>query len=98
VSSLSQKSADLCVLREASLLLLREDQLPIPEDVELALLPGLDLGLVLGLGVQLGRETRGPFVVAVSDRAVLNEDRRHGKNLPAQMVLNCSKGCRQLSQ
>jgi hypothetical protein len=28
--------------------------------------------------VQLGRETRGPHVVAVSDGAVLNQDTRHG--------------------
>ncbi len=86
------------MLREAALLLLREHQLPVSEDVELALLPRLDLGLVLGLGVQLGRETRGPLVVAVSDGAVEDADRRHGDNLPAQIVLNCSNGCRQLSQ
>ncbi len=86
------------MLREAPLLLLREDQLPVTEDVELALPAGLELRLVLGLGVQLGRETRGPFVVAVSDRAVEDADRRHGDNLPAQIVLNCSKGWRQLSQ
>jgi hypothetical protein len=53
---------------------------------------------VLSLRVQLGRETRGPGVVAVSDGAVLDEDARHGQNLSVQMVLNCSKGWRQLSQ
>jgi hypothetical protein len=83
------------VLREASLLLLREDELFVGEDVELALVPGLDLGLVLRLGIQLGRETRGPFVIAVSDGAVKDPYLRHGKNLAAHMVLNCSKGCRQ---
>jgi hypothetical protein len=35
---------------------------------------------VLGLGVQLGRETRGPRVVAVSDGAVLDENAGHGAN------------------
>jgi hypothetical protein len=34
---------------------------------------------VLGLGVQLGRETRGPRVIAVSDGAVLDEHARHGE-------------------
>jgi hypothetical protein len=53
---------------------------------------------VLGLGVQLGRETRGPCVVALSDGAVLDQNLRHGENLPAQIVLNCSNGWRQLSQ
>jgi hypothetical protein len=53
---------------------------------------------VLRLGVQLGRETRGPFVVAASDRAVEDANTRHGENLPGQMVLNCSNGWRQLSQ
>jgi hypothetical protein len=37
---------------------------------------------VLGLGVQLGRETRGPFVVAVSDRAEEDSYLRHGEKLP----------------
>jgi hypothetical protein len=36
----------------------------------LAVAAGFDLGFVLRLGVQLGRETRSPFVVAVSDGAV----------------------------
>jgi len=76
-----QRSVDLAVLRETSLLLLREDELPPGEHVELALPAGLDLGLVLGLGVQLGRETRGPFVVAVSDRAVEDPHLRHAENL-----------------
>ena len=69
---------------KAALLLLREDELAVPEHVELALRPFLDLGLVLGLGVQLGRETRGPRVVAVSDGAVLDQDARHDANLPAR--------------
>ena len=67
------------MLGEATYLLLREDELAVEQDVELALLTLLDLGLVLGLGVQLGRETRSPRVVAVSDGAVLDEDARHEK-------------------
>jgi len=65
------------VLWEAVLLLLREEELAVREHVELAVAAGLDLSLVLGLGVQLGRETRGPFVVAVSDGAVEDADARH---------------------
>jgi hypothetical protein len=76
-----KQRADLGVLGEAALLLLREDELGVPEHVELALRALLDLRLVLGLGVQLGRETRGPRVVAVSDGAVLDQDARHGENL-----------------
>jgi hypothetical protein len=89
---------DLGVLREPALLLLREDDLLAGQNVELPLAAGLDVGLVLRLGVQLGRETRGPFVVAVSDGAVEDPHAGHGENLPRQIVLNCSNGCRQLSQ
>ena len=67
------------MLREPALLLLGEDQLTLCEHVELTLAALLDLGFVLRLGVQLGRETRGPRVVAVSDGAVLDEDARHGE-------------------
>jgi hypothetical protein len=42
---------------------------------------------VLRLGVQLGRETRGPRVVAVSDGAVLDQDARHEPNLPFDLRL-----------
>jgi hypothetical protein len=70
---------DLGVLREPTFPLFREDELAVGEHVVLALLSFLDLGLVLGLGVQLGRETRGPRVVAVSDGAVLDQDARHGE-------------------
>jgi hypothetical protein len=89
------------VRREAPLLLLGEDQRSVSEHVELAVFALRDLGLVLGLRIQLGRETRSPFVVAVSDGAVLDQDMSHGQTLPirtAQIVLNCSNGCRQLSQ
>ena len=70
------------MLRETTLPLLREDELAVREHVVLALGALLDLGLVLSLVVQLGRETRGPCVVAVSDGAVLDQNLRHGRNLP----------------
>ena len=70
------------MLREPTFLLLREDELAVFEHVKLPLRALLDLGLVLRLGVQLGRETRGPRVVAVSDGAVLDQDAGHGDNLP----------------
>jgi hypothetical protein len=75
------------VLGEPALLLLREDQLTVGEHVELALRTLLDVGLVLRLGVQLGRETRGPGVVSVSDGAVLDQDARHERNLPFDLRL-----------
>jgi len=77
-NALLEHGADLGVLREATFGLLREDDLAVGDDVELALRALLDLSLVPGLGVQLGRETRGPCIVPVSDRAVLNEDPCHG--------------------
>ena len=67
------------MLREPALLLLGEDELPVSEHVVLALGALFDLGLVLGFVVQLGRETRGPCVVAVSDGAVLDLDLGHVK-------------------
>jgi hypothetical protein len=57
--------------------LLGKEQLTVCEDVVLGLLALLDVGFVLRLGVQLGRETRGPGVVAVSDGAVLDQDAGH---------------------
>jgi hypothetical protein len=81
VSSLSEGGADLRGLGEAAFPLLGEDQLAVAEHVELPLRALFDLSLVLGLGVQLGRETRSPRVVAVSDGAVLDENPRHEANL-----------------
>lgn len=66
--------------REAAFFLLREDELFVGEHIELALRALLDLCLVAGLGIQLGRETRSPRVVPVSDGAVLDEDLCHGLN------------------
>jgi hypothetical protein len=77
---LSEGSADLRGFGEAAFPLLGEEEVAVPEHVELALAARLDLGFVLGLGVQLGRETRGPRVVSVSDGAVLDEDLCHGLN------------------
>jgi hypothetical protein len=62
------------VLGEATLPLLAEDQFPFGDDVELALFAGEGLCLVRRLLVQLGRETRSPAVIAVSDGAVQDLD------------------------
>ena len=75
---------------EPTLLLLREDELPVLEHVVLALSAGLDLGVVLRLGVQLGRETRGPLVIAVSDGAVQDADPGHADTLPAAIDVRWS--------
>ena len=77
--ALRERGADLGVLGEATFLLLREDQLAVDEYVVLALRTLFDLRFMLRLGVQLGRETRGPCVVAVSDGAVLDQDLGHGR-------------------
>jgi hypothetical protein len=58
--------------------LLREDERAVCDDVVLTLLPGDDFGFVPGF-VQLGRETRGPFVIAASDGAEEDFDVRHVK-------------------
>ena len=64
----TQQADDLVVLWEAALALLGEhNELPVGDDVMLALL-ALDRGGLVPRGVQHGRETRGPAVVAVSDR------------------------------
>src|SRR5204862_2219932 len=73
-----QLGEDLVGLREAPLALLGEDQVAVYEHVELALLALLDPGSVLRPVVDLGRETRGPAVVAASDGAVEDADLRHG--------------------
>jgi len=54
--------------------LLREDELALGDHVVLGLL-ALASGRVESVLPQLGRETRGPFVVAASDRAVKDLDR-----------------------
>jgi ribosomal protein S18 acetylase RimI-like enzyme len=57
--------------------LLREDRLPVADDVELRLLAS-HRGRVDPDSTQLGRETRGPFVVPVSDGAIADLY-RHGR-------------------
>jgi hypothetical protein len=59
------------------LFLLREDERPVAQHVELTLSPLLDRGVV-SLVLQLDRETRGPFVVAVSDGAIEDLDAHAG--------------------
>jgi hypothetical protein len=75
------------VAREPAFLLLREDQLAVHQHVELSLVALFDLGLVLCRPVQLGRETRSPRVIAVSDGAVLDQDARHERNLAVDLRL-----------
>jgi hypothetical protein len=57
-------------------LLLRPDRVAVRDHVELTLLPRDHLGVVPE-AVQLRHETRGAFVVAVSDRAVVDRNARH---------------------
>ena len=56
--------------------MLREDERSVGDDVVLALCAGDRLRFVPCV-VQLGRETRGPFVIAASDGAVEDFDVRH---------------------
>jgi hypothetical protein len=67
-------------LGEVPRLLLREDRLAIRDHVELTLPACHDLGGVAGAG-QFGRETRGPFVIAASDRAEEDAHVGHGRTL-----------------
>ena len=70
------------MLREAAFALLREDRVAVEQDVELRLLALDDLRLVRRARVDLGRETRGPAVIAASDGAVENANGRHAARLP----------------
>ena len=88
---LCQGRDDLAVLREAAFLLLREDEVPVGENVELTLFARDGLGLVSGALVQLGRETRGPAVIAVSDGAVVDLDLHASEPTQAH---GCSRGIR----
>ena len=81
VRGASEQREHLVVLREPALALLREDRLAADDDVELARRTGLDRGAALRLRVDLGRETRGPAVVAASDGAVEDEDVAHAASL-----------------
>jgi hypothetical protein len=79
------------VLREATFALLREDESAVGHDVELALLPGNGARLVRGQVVQLGRETRSPSVIAVSDGAVVDLDLHPRASLPKCPVANAER-------
>ena len=69
-----KRGDDLVVLGKAPLALLREEQLAVGKDVELRVAALADLRLVLRPLTYLGRETRGPSVVTVSDGAVVDLD------------------------
>ena len=69
-----QRANDLVVLREAAFLLFRKDQFSVGDDVELALPTRYCVGVMSRALVQLGRETRSPAVIAVSDGAVEDLD------------------------
>src|SRR5262249_56917325 len=69
----AQRTEDLGMLGEAAFGLLRKDEPPIRNDVVLAL-RAFDRLRVVPLIRQLSRETRGSFVVAVSDGAVVDLD------------------------
>src|SRR6266511_2875774 len=72
---------NLLGLGEAALALLRKDQVPVREHVELAFRAFGGLGLMPRPPVDLGRETRSPAVIAVSDGAVVDLDARHAPQL-----------------
>jgi hypothetical protein len=73
------------VLGEPSLALLRKDELAVDQDVVLRLLAGDDLGGCGRALVDLGRETRGPPVIPVSDGAIVDLD-AHARTLPRRVV------------
>ena len=70
--SARERGEDLVVLGEAPLALLGEHDLAVDEHVELRLRPLDDLGLRRRARIDLGRETRGPAVIAASDGAVVD--------------------------
>jgi hypothetical protein len=73
-----ERFEDLVVAREPLLLLLREDDASVRDHVELAPTALAGVRLVLGSPVDLGRETRGPLVVSLSDGAVVDLDSHVG--------------------
>jgi GNAT superfamily N-acetyltransferase len=75
---LGQKAKNFAFFRPAVHLLFRENDLAVADDVELRLL-ALDRRGVDPCRLQLGRETRGPCVIPVSDGAV--EDLDHEASL-----------------
>jgi hypothetical protein len=77
----AERLEDLAVFGKATGLMLREHQCPIGENVELAFAARVRLR-VETLARQLGRETRGPFVVAASGGAVVDLDVHAGDANP----------------
>src|SRR5207253_5760858 len=69
----AEEREHLAVVRPTSLCLLREDELAVRHYVVLAL-GALAGGRLESFLTQLGRETRGPFVIAASDGAVEDLD------------------------
>jgi hypothetical protein len=69
----TDEGENFSIVGEALLLLLREDRHAVGEHVELALLAG-EVGGLESVLPELGRETRGPSVVAASDGAVQDLD------------------------
>src|SRR5438067_669760 len=82
-----QRLNDLVRLGPPVFALLGKDQPAVGDDVELALFPGDCLRLMRGAILQLGRETRGPAVIAVSDGAVEDLDARHLMTLAMEYVV-----------
>jgi hypothetical protein len=80
-----ERYEDLGLFGEASLGLLREHEVAVNDDVELAL-RALDDARVDAAGLERGRETRGPAVVAASDGAVVDLD-AHGQSLAGRSRL-----------
>jgi hypothetical protein len=77
----AESGAYLAVLGKATELLLGEDELAVVQDVELPL-AARDRAGIEPLGVELGRETRGPAVVAASGGAVVDLDAHRTLTLP----------------
>ena len=69
------------MLGEPTFGLLREDDHVVDEDVELAFPAGRRISRVPIESVDLGRETRGPGVVARSGRAVEDANGAHAGHL-----------------
>jgi hypothetical protein len=73
IKPLGEKPEHFALFRPATGVLLREHRLAVTDDVELRL-GAADRARVETGCPELGRETRGPFVVPVSDRAVKDLD------------------------
>ena len=96
--ALAEQPQDLPVLGEASARVLGEDEVTVREDVELALSARRRLRVGARLRGDLGRETRGPCVVAASGRAVEDLDRHepnsNARLSPLQAELEEARACR----